>query len=97
MSVNISFSSMYIFFKHFFLEGLSYDEEGQLMTRNQSSTFVVGGKSNNTVKGNPDIVIPILPPPKRNPDYVATITTNVDQAALYRLSGGNHFYIYLIL
>lgn len=58
------------------------------MTRNQSSTFVVGGKSNNTVKGNPDKVIPILPPPKRNPDYVATVPTYVDQAALYRLSGG---------
>lgn len=58
------------------------------MTRNQSSTFVVGGKSNNSVKGHPEQVIPILPPPNRNPDYVATVPTNVDQAALYRLSGG---------
>lgn len=58
------------------------------MTRNQSSTFVVGGKSNNSVKGNPDKVVPILPPPKRNPDFIATVPTYVDQAALYRLSGG---------
>ncbi len=58
------------------------------MTRNQSSTFIVGGKSKNNLKGKPEKVISILPPPKRNPDFVATVPTYLDQAALYRLSGG---------
>jgi (3R)-3-hydroxyacyl-CoA dehydrogenase / 3a,7a,12a-trihydroxy-5b-cholest-24-enoyl-CoA hydratase / enoyl-CoA hydratase 2 len=65
----------------------TYDESGQLMTINQSSTFVVGGKSNNSVKGQPEKVITIQPAPKRAPDYVATVPTFQDQAALYRLSG----------
>lgn len=67
---------------------MTYDDAGQLMTRSQSSTFVVGGKSNNTFKGFPEKVINIKPAPKRQPDFVATCKTNVDQAALYRLSGG---------
>jgi hypothetical protein len=67
----------------------TFDESGQLMTIGQSSTFVVGGKSNGSVKGQPEKVITIQPAPKRNPDYVATVPTFQDQAALYRLSGGD--------
>lgn len=69
-------------------ECLSYDESGQLMTINQTSTFVVGGKTNSSsVKGDPKKLIPIVLAPKRAPDFVATVPTFQDQAAIYRLSG----------
>ncbi|KAG5682797.1 hypothetical protein PVAND_012125 [Polypedilum vanderplanki] len=68
-------------------ECLSYDEGGQLMTRSQSSTFIVRGKSNGKYGGNPEKVINIIPNPSRQPDHTSIVKTNVDQAALYRLSG----------
>lgn len=67
--------------------GHTFDESGKLMTINQSTTFVVGGKSNNSVKGTPEKLKSILPPPNRAPDFIATVATFQDQAAIYRLSG----------
>lgn len=64
------------------------------MTINQSTTFVVGGKSNNSVKGSPQKLIPIVAAPKRAPDFVATVATFQDQAAIYRLSGGDFHSFY---
>jgi hypothetical protein len=58
------------------------------LTRAQSSTFIVRGTSNGKYGGQPDKVIPILPKPARQPDFTALVKTSVDQAALYRLSGG---------
>lgn len=68
-------------------ECISCDENGTPLIRNQSATFVVGagnfgGKSKPT-----DQVIPTIPSPSRTPDFVTTVTTSPDQAALYRLSG----------
>ncbi|TAE95928.1 MAG: hypothetical protein EAZ80_08875 [Runella slithyformis] len=65
----------------------SRDEHGELLVRNQSSTFVVGaGNFGGKSKPN-DQVIPTVPAPNRNPDFVALCKTSIDQAALYRLSG----------
>lgn len=65
----------------------SFDQSGQAIIRNQSSTFVVGaGNFGGKSKPN-DAVIPTIPAPKRNPDYIALCKTSTDQAALYRLSG----------
>lgn len=65
----------------------SFDEQGEVVIRNQSSTFVVGaGNFGGKSKPN-DQVIPTVPAPNRNPDFVTLCTTTVDQAALYRLSG----------
>lgn len=65
----------------------SFDENGRLLVKNQSSIFVVGagkfGGKKNPVNG----VIPILPAPKRSPDFTIQYKTSKDQAALYRLSG----------
>lgn len=36
---------------------------------------------------NSEQVIPTVPAPTRSPDFVVTVTTSPDQAALYRLSG----------
>lgn len=65
----------------------SYDENGKHIIRSQTSTFVVGGKSNNSVKSQPEKVVEILPAPKRAPDHTALMKTTIDQSALYRLSG----------
>lgn len=70
--------------------GNSFDESGKLIIKAQSSTFVVGGKSNNSVKGQPEKVIQIQNAPKRAPDSTALMKTSIDQSALYRLSGGSY-------
>lgn len=65
----------------------SFDKNGTLLIRNQSSTFVVGaGNFGGKSKPN-DQVIPTIPAPNRRPDFVAIAKTSPDQAALYRLSG----------
>lgn len=65
----------------------SFDEHGEAIIRNQSSTFVVGaGNFGGKSKPN-EQVIPTVPAPSRNPDFVAFCKTSIDQAALYRLSG----------
>lgn len=65
----------------------SFDQNGDLIIRNQSSTFVVGaGNFGGKSKPNADVILPI-PAPKRTPDFTTLCKTSTDQAALYRLSG----------
>ena len=65
----------------------SFSASGELLIRNQSSTFVVGaGNFGGKSKPSSEVIMPV-PPPKRNPDFTAMCKTNIDQAALYRLSG----------
>lgn len=65
----------------------TFDERGQQLIRNQSSTFIVGaGNFGGKTKPNSE-VIPTQPAPKRSPDFTALCKTSIDQAALYRLSG----------
>uniref|UniRef100_A0A1B0FCK8 Peroxisomal multifunctional enzyme type 2 n=1 Tax=Glossina morsitans morsitans TaxID=37546 RepID=A0A1B0FCK8_GLOMM len=65
----------------------SFDENGRLLIKNQSSIFVVGAGKFGGKKDPIDGVIPIVPAPKRSPDASIRYNTSVDQAALYRLSG----------
>lgn len=65
----------------------SYDENGTLIARNQSSTFVVGaGNFNGKTKAGPEVKA-LVPNPKRAPDASLVVPTHKDQAAVYRLSG----------
>lgn len=65
----------------------SFDQNGEAIIRNQSSTFVVGaGNFGGKSKPNDDVILPI-PPPQRTPDFTTLCKTSTDQAALYRLSG----------
>lgn len=65
----------------------SFDENGRLLVRNQSSTFVVGAGKFGGKKEPISGVVPVLPPPKRQPDAFITYATSENQAVLYRLSG----------
>jgi (3R)-3-hydroxyacyl-CoA dehydrogenase / 3a,7a,12a-trihydroxy-5b-cholest-24-enoyl-CoA hydratase / enoyl-CoA hydratase 2 len=65
----------------------SFDESGEQIIRNQSSTFIVGAGNFGGKSQANDQVIPTLPAPNRKPDFVALCKTTIDQAALYRLSG----------
>ncbi|KAH8391441.1 hypothetical protein KR200_009874 [Drosophila serrata] len=65
----------------------SFDESGRLLVRNQSSTFVVGAGKFGGKKEPIAGVVPVLPPPKRQPDASTQYATSENQAALYRLSG----------
>lgn len=65
----------------------SFDENGEPLIRNQSSTFVVGaGNFGGKSKPSSDVIMPV-PAPNRKPDFTALCKTTIDQAALYRLSG----------
>ncbi|XP_055550273.1 peroxisomal multifunctional enzyme type 2-like isoform X1 [Wyeomyia smithii] len=65
----------------------SYDENGTLIARGQSSTFVVGaGNFNGKSKASPNVKA-LVANPKRSPDASVQIKTTRNQAALYRLSG----------
>ncbi|ALC49960.1 Mfe2 [Drosophila busckii] len=65
----------------------SYDENGRLLVKNQSSIFAVGagrfGGKKNPIAG----VVPLAVAPSRTPDSSVQYRTSEDQAALYRLSG----------
>lgn len=65
----------------------SYDENGTLVARGQSSTFIVGVGGFNGKSKPSDAVKPLVPNPKRAPDASVQVKTTKDQAALYRLSG----------
>lgn len=65
----------------------TFDDNGQLLIRNQSATFVVGVGNFGGKKEPSKDVIPTVPAPKRNPDATVLYKTSADQAALYRLSG----------
>ncbi|KAG7208737.1 hypothetical protein KM043_014933 [Ampulex compressa] len=59
---------------------------GDKLCTAQMTAFVIGA-SGLSGKRTSQHVIPIIDPPKRTPDTSITQSTNVDQAALYRLSG----------
>lgn len=65
----------------------SYDENGRLLVKNQSTIFIVGAGKFGGKKNPAQGVVPIMPPPKRAPDASMQYKTTEDQAALYRLSG----------
>ncbi|XP_073827829.1 peroxisomal Multifunctional enzyme type 2 [Musca autumnalis] len=65
----------------------SYDENGRLLVKNQSSIFVVGAGKFGGKKTPIEGVVPIVPAPNRAPDASIQYKTNEDQAALYRMSG----------
>nr|XP_023016519.1 peroxisomal multifunctional enzyme type 2 [Leptinotarsa decemlineata] len=67
----------------------TFNENGQLLFRNQCVTFAVGAGN----FGGPRTGIKAVscqPKPKRKPDLSLSHKTNIDQAALYRLSGDNN-------
>ncbi|KAJ8963074.1 hypothetical protein NQ318_018538 [Aromia moschata] len=64
----------------------SFNENGELVVRNQCTTFVVGAGGFGGPRSG-DQAVPCLPKPNRKPDISVTSKTNIDQAALYRLSG----------
>ncbi|XP_023305062.2 peroxisomal multifunctional enzyme type 2 [Lucilia cuprina] len=65
----------------------SYDENGRLLVKNQSSIFVVGAGKFGGKKNPKEGVVPTVPNPSRKPDASVQYKTSEDQAALYRLSG----------
>lgn len=65
----------------------SFDQRGNLRFRCQSSTFLVGCGNFGGKKDPSSEVIPCVPTPKTKPDASMRLTTNQNQAALYRLSG----------
>ncbi|XP_055374780.1 peroxisomal multifunctional enzyme type 2 [Condylostylus longicornis] len=65
----------------------SYDQSGNLIVKNQSTTFVVGAGNFGGKKDPKSGVVPILKNPNRKPDKSVIYKTSLDQAALYRLSG----------
>lgn len=65
----------------------SYDENGEMIIKNQCSIFVLeAGKFGGRKKPIKEVV-PIIPCPNRKPDHTVEYQTNADQAALYRLTG----------
>ncbi|XP_030379354.1 peroxisomal multifunctional enzyme type 2 [Scaptodrosophila lebanonensis] len=65
----------------------TFDENGRLLAKNQSSIFVVGAGKFGGKKEPITGVVPLGVTPKRSPDSSIQYTTSLDQAALYRLSG----------
>nr|CAB3254232.1 peroxisomal multifunctional enzyme type 2 [Phallusia mammillata] len=67
----------------------TFDESGEKVFFNQFVTFVVGAGG---FRGNrsSDEMKAVASPPKRAPDAVIEQKTNIDQAALYRLSGDHN-------
>lgn len=63
-----------------------FDEDGDKLSKAQMSVFVIGGGGFNGKRTSPHI-IPTFDHPKRKPDMSVQQKTNIDQAALYRLSG----------
>ncbi|XP_028050598.1 peroxisomal multifunctional enzyme type 2 isoform X2 [Monomorium pharaonis] len=65
----------------------TYDTtNGEKLSTGQIATFIIGA-GNFKGKRTSAFAIPTVDPPTRNPDATVTQQTNVDQAALYRLSG----------
>lgn len=67
-----------------YFTGDTYDQQGNLLFKNQSATFIVGaGNFGGKTKAG-DGVIPPIPAPNRAADTEVKYATSVDQAALYR-------------
>uniref|UniRef100_A0A1L8DZ43 Peroxisomal multifunctional enzyme type 2 n=1 Tax=Nyssomyia neivai TaxID=330878 RepID=A0A1L8DZ43_9DIPT len=65
----------------------TFDNHGNLVAKNQSSTFIVGCGNFGGKKNPSPEVIPTLPTPTTPPETSITLKTSVDQAAIFRLSG----------
>lgn len=65
----------------------SYDQNGRLLVKNQSSIFVVGAGNFGGKKQPIEGVVPLAEAPRRKPDASVNYKTCENQAALYRLSG----------
>lgn len=65
----------------------SYDENGRLLVKNQSSIFIVGAGKFGGRKSPKEGVVATVPNPSRAPDSSIQYKTSENQAALYRLSG----------
>ena len=63
-----------------------FDETDKLISLNQFVIFSVGSGGFGGKKTS-EHQRPVLPAPKRKPDQICRETTNIDQAALYRLTG----------
>ena len=62
------------------------NEEGDLLLVNQSSIFVVGAGGFGGSRSS-EHSIEVRKPPSRSPDATTSYKTNIDQAALYRMTG----------
>lgn len=62
----------------------SYDQNGKLLVKNQSSTFIVGAGNFGGKSKASDEVKPAVPTPNRPYDASVRYTTHLDQAAIYR-------------
>ncbi|XP_076814204.1 peroxisomal multifunctional enzyme type 2-like [Clavelina lepadiformis] len=67
----------------------TFDESGEKVFHNQFVTFVVG-YGGFKGKRSSDVLKVVMNPPDRKPDALVEERTNVDQAALYRLSGDHN-------
>ena len=79
----IKFNRIYVFNTHFII-GDTFDRNGRLLVRNQSSTFIVGAGNFGGKKTPNGDVVPCVPVPTRKPDASVLYKTSADQAALYR-------------
>lgn len=71
----------------------TYDENGDLVVRNQIASFAVGAGNFGGQRTGTKLV-PVQTRPNRSPDCTVTEKTHVDQAALYRLSGNVRYKFY---
>lgn len=66
-----------------------FDEQEKLIALNQFVIFSVGSGGFGGKKTS-ESQVPCAPAPKRKPDQICREATNIDQAALYRLSGDSN-------
>ncbi|KAK4309770.1 hypothetical protein Pmani_018617 [Petrolisthes manimaculis] len=68
------------------LDTVTRGEDGTEVSRGQWSLFLVG-EGNFGGPRSSKVAVPLADPPNRPPDATKELTTGIDQAALYRLSG----------
>ncbi|ROT80353.1 hypothetical protein C7M84_000910 [Penaeus vannamei] len=68
------------------IDTLTTDESGETVAKAQWSTFHVGDGNFGGPRSS-NRLVPLCDPPSRKPDATEEFKTDVDQAALYRLSG----------
>lgn len=71
----------------FFFLAETFDQSGKLLAKNQVTTFIVGAGNFNGKSKPSDKVVSTVSAPNRRYDKSVQLKTNVDQAALYRMSG----------
>lgn len=75
-----------MFYFSYFVAVDSFNENGDLVFRNQIVSFAVGA-GNFGGPRNGTKIVPCQAKPNRQPDQILTHKTCVDQAAIFRLSG----------